>query len=149
MTLQRLSIIIQNLHLLMIPTRSIVFDDYIFKLFRRYFVTCNLLEDAERAHSAWISLHRAGMIKVLEHPMISLDYLSTLFQHMHTDLISSRDHSWMKKTKAMYDHALGCAPNYHHQAAYACLRAILMPPHTLQFTHEAVPLPRHACLWLH
>ena len=48
-TLLRLSLIIQNLHALMIPTRAAVFDECVLKLFRRYFIACNLLEDAQRA----------------------------------------------------------------------------------------------------
>lgn len=68
--LPRLSTVIQNLHLLMIQTETRLFDACLLRLFRRYFVACNLCEDADKAHSAWLSLHQAQQTNVLEHPKV-------------------------------------------------------------------------------
>lgn len=66
--LARLSTVIQNLHLLMVKTDPRLFEVCVLRLFRRYFIACNLADDPEKAHAAWLSLHQAQQKNVLESP---------------------------------------------------------------------------------
>lgn len=77
-SLARLAMIIQNLPLLLVPTREADFEKRILDLFRRYFTACNFLSDVDRAHAAWQSLHRSGQRNVLEDHKSALDYMSTV-----------------------------------------------------------------------
>lgn len=86
-TLNRLSVIIQNLPLLLVErTSDREFNHSLLRLFRRYFTVCKLLKNVNKAQTAWRCLHETSQDNVLEDASIFQDYLFTMFEKQLNDL---------------------------------------------------------------
>jgi hypothetical protein len=114
--LRRLSLVLQNITFLIIPTPSTALDSCVLRLFREYFAACRALGDGDRARNAWFSLYRSGQNNVLEDPSAASDYLSAAFDQLHDEdreqARAGRKWSGMAgdDVRARLDHVIECAP---------------------------------------
>ena len=80
-TLSRLSLLIQNMHILMVHTHAQKFEECTHRLFQRYITACHITGNAQKARSAWNALLRVGNDLLLQDVDMSLMYIDTLLQH--------------------------------------------------------------------
>jgi hypothetical protein len=84
-SLRRLSLLIQNMHNLMIYTKAHSFEHCTHHLFRRYIIACRLTGEAERARTAWTALLRTGNAVLLQDVDMSMVYVDTLLARSRED----------------------------------------------------------------
>lgn len=104
-TLARLSLLIQNMHILMVHTHASKFEECTHKLFQRYITACNIIGDAKRAKSAWNALLRTGNALLLQDVDMCMMYIDTLIQHSKQAADGT--------SEEYFDDAIRCAPLTH------------------------------------
>lgn len=97
----RLSLLIQNMHILIIHTKAQKFEDCTHQLFKRYMKTCNITGSTQRARSAWNALLRTGNALLLQDVDLCMLYIQTLLKHSADDDVS----------EDFFDDAVRCPPS--------------------------------------
>lgn len=104
-TLTRLSLLIQNMHILMVHTHAQKFEDCTHQLFKRYITACHITGSAQRARSAWSALLRTGNALLLQDVDMCMMYVDTLLMHSrHADDETSEEY---------FDDAIRCVALAH------------------------------------
>lgn len=80
-TLNRLSLMIQNMHLFMVHTRAFHYEECSHKLFRRYMTTCKITGNAQKARKAWNALLRTSNARLLQDVEMCMTYVRTLVDY--------------------------------------------------------------------